>query len=231
MATKKQIEEFINAIGPIISTYALRNGYKFPSAIIAQAIHESGVTSALGKKYHNYWGMKCGSSWSGPSVNLKTQEVVKGVYVNCSANWRVYETMEAGVAGYFEFIKMKRYQNLKSATCGSDYLHKICKDGWCTAAEDTYVGRCENYVSSYNLTRFDGASQQLDNLGAYRITASALRIRKSPTITSECLGKIEKGGVIKPIEKKAFADGSIWYRTYDGWMCGRLKGIDYVEKI
>lgn len=232
MATKKQIEEFVSAVGPIISTYALRNGYKFPSAIIAQAIHESGVTSKLATQYHNYWGMKVGTTYSGPSVNLKTQEYVKGTYINCQANWRAYSSIEEGVKGYFDFLKMKRYQNLKNCVSPENYIVTIVTDGWCTSPLEKYYNSCLKYINDYDLRKYDSSDVALlDNLGAYRITASALRIRKIPTITSECLGKIEKGGVIKPIEKKAFADGSIWYRTYDGWMCGRLKGIDYVEKI
>lgn len=231
MATKKQINDFIDLLGPIIARYAAANGYKYPSAIIAQAIHESGVTSVLSTKYYNYFGMKCGSKWTGPSVKMGTKEYISGNYVNCSANWRCYSSPEEGIKGYFDFIKMTRYTNLKRADSPSSYLNMIVSDGWCTSPASIYVPKCLKYINDYDLTRFDNVRYSPDNLGAYIITCSALRIRKDPTIAAPVLGKLDNGSIIKPIEKRAMTDGSIWYRTYDGWMCGRLGTIDYLKKL
>lgn len=231
MATKKQINDFIDLLGPIIAKHATLNGYKYPSAIIAQAIHESGVTSKLSTDFYNYFGMKCGSKWTGPSVKIGTKEYVKGVYVNCSANWRAYSSPEEGIKGYFDFIKMTRYQNLKKCTSALDYLNTIVSDGWCTSPASVYVSKCIKYINDYDLSRFDGLRAAPDNLGAYKITCSALRIRQQPTIAAPVLGKLVQGSIIKPIEKRAMTDGSIWYRTYDGWMCGRLGTVDYLMKL
>lgn len=231
MATKKQIDDFVNLIGPIVAKYAMAEGYKYPSAIIAQAIHESGVTSKLATNYYNYFGMKCGSKWTGPSVALKTKEYIKGTYINCSANWRAYSCADEGIKGYFDFIKATRYQNLKKAVSPSNYIIMIVTDGWCTAPLEKYLAACEKYIRDYDLTRFDNLRAPAVELGYYVVTASALRIRKDPTIVAPVLGKLVQGATIHPIEKRAMSDGSIWFRTYDGWMCGRLRDIDYLKKL
>ena len=70
-------EDFISQVANIVSREASLRGYNFPSAIIAQACIESNFgESLLSSKYHNYFGMKCGSSWTGSSVNMKTHEEV-----------------------------------------------------------------------------------------------------------------------------------------------------------
>ena len=64
--------EFINKIYPIIVQYAQKYGYNTAvcSAICAQACIESAYgRSQLGYKNHNYFGMKCGSSWKGRGLS------------------------------------------------------------------------------------------------------------------------------------------------------------------
>lgn len=155
MATAVQISTFIEQIAPLIQAEARKRGYKVASPIIAQACIESAFgTSSLGYKYHNYFGMKCGSAWRGKSVNLKTKEEYKvGVLTTIKDNFRVYDTMEAGVAGYFDFINTKRYENLKTAKTSKEYLEMIKADGYATSS--TYVQTNMNCIVKYNLSRFD----------------------------------------------------------------------------
>ena len=153
MANAEQLK-FVDEIAPIIQREAFARGYKFPSAIIAQAIHESAWgMSGLSAGYHNYFGLKCGSSWKGASVNMKTKEEYTSGLVTIRDNFRVYADMEAGVVGYFDFIKMSRYSNLKNATSSLDYLQKIKADGYATGSN--YAENCYKYVTTYNLIRFD----------------------------------------------------------------------------
>ena len=56
--TSAQAKEFINKIAPLIVAEGKKRGYKVFSTVIAQAIIESGITSVLAVKYHNYFGMK-----------------------------------------------------------------------------------------------------------------------------------------------------------------------------
>ena len=155
MATTAEREAWIERIGPIIARVAKQRGYHVASPIIAQACCESRYgESQLGWKYHNYFGMKCGSSWKGKSVNLKTKEEYKvGTLTTIRDNFRVYDSMEEGVNGYFDFINTKRYQNLKTAKTPREYLELIKKDGYATSS--TYVTTNLSYISRHNLTRFD----------------------------------------------------------------------------
>ncbi len=157
MATTAQINSFIGEIGPIIQKYAKLYGYKVASPIIAQACIESAFgTSSLGYKYHNYFGMKCGSSWKGKSVNLTTKEEYKvGTLTTIKDNFRVYDTMEEGVKGYFAFVSSSRYANLKTATTPKQYLEYIKSDGYATSS--TYVTTNMNCVTKYSLTQFDSS--------------------------------------------------------------------------
>ena len=147
--------EFINQIAPIICKEAKARGYKFPSAIIAQACLESNYgRSQLSAKYHNYNGMKCGSSWKGASVNMATkEEYTTGTLTQIRDNFRVFESMEAGVIGYFDFITMKRYTNLKEATSPLDFIEKLKADGWATSS--TYVKNVYSVLTSNSLTKYD----------------------------------------------------------------------------
>lgn len=155
MATAKQVKEFIEEIAPIIQKYAKKYGYKVCSPIIAQACLESAYgTSSLAYKYHNYFGLKCGSYWKGKSVNLQTkEEYTAGTLTTIRDNFRAYDSMDAGVKGYFEFIATTRYKNLKTATTPKQYLELIKADGYATSS--TYVNNNMSLVSKYNLTKYD----------------------------------------------------------------------------
>lgn len=155
MATAKQIKTFISEIAPYIVAYAKKYGYCVASPIIAQACIESAYgTSKLASAYHNYFGMKCGSSWKGASVNMATkEEYTVGTLTDIRANFRAYDSMDAGVKGYFDFISAKRYANLKTATTAEEYLERIKADGYATSS--TYVKTNMTIVNKYNLTEWD----------------------------------------------------------------------------
>ena len=148
--------EFIEKIADCVDKYAYLYGIEVHSPIIAQAILESGWgKSGLASKYHNYFGLKCGSSWKGKSVNMATKEEYKvGTLTNIRDNFRVYDSMEAGVKGYFEFINTKRYANLKGVTSPEEYVKRIKADGYATSS--TYVDNIMRVIRDNKLTRFDG---------------------------------------------------------------------------
>ena len=155
MASSAQAKEFIQRIAPIIQDEAKARGYKVCSPIIAQACIESAFgTSSLGYRWHNYFGMKCGSAWKGNSVNLKTkEEYTVGKLTTIRDNFRAYPTMEDGVKGYFDFISAKRYSDLKSAVSPEEYLQKIKADGYATSSR--YVQTNMDCVRKYDLFKWD----------------------------------------------------------------------------
>lgn len=110
--------EFISSVAGYVQKYAAAYGILVHSPVIAQAVLESGWGgSKLSARYHNYFGLKCGSRWTGKSVNMKTQEeYTPGTLTTISDNFRVYDSMEEGIKGYFEFIQLPHYWNLKGIT-------------------------------------------------------------------------------------------------------------------
>ena len=147
---------FIEKIAKCVKKYAYVYGIEVHSPIIAQAILESGWgKSKLASRYHNYFGLKCGSAWKGKSVNMATKEEYKvGTLTNIRDNFRVYDSMDAGVKGYFDFINTKRYANLKGVRSPKEYVKRIKADGYATCSR--YVDNIMRVIHDYNLTRFDG---------------------------------------------------------------------------
>lgn len=177
MASSAQAKQFIQKIAPIIQEEAKKRGYHVCSPIIAQACLESAFgTSSLGYRWHNYFGMKCGSKWSGKSVNLSTkEEYTQGVLTSIRDNFRVYDDMDSGVAGYFDFINTSRYSNLKEATTPKQYLELIKMDGYATSS--TYVNANLNYISRYDLERYDWVFHDEDQeVNPYKLTKRSLSI-------------------------------------------------------
>lgn len=147
--------EFIEQIAKYVKKYAHAYGITVHSPIIAQSILESGWgKSTLASKYHNYFGLKCGSTWKGKSVNMLTKEEYKvGTMTSIRDNFRVYDSMEDGVKGYFDFINTRRYSNLKGVKNPEEYALRIKFDGYATSSE--YVDNIMRVIYENKLTRFD----------------------------------------------------------------------------
>ena len=152
--TKDQ-KAFIEQLAGYVQTYAPQYGISVCSPIIAQGILESAWgKSKLSEEYHNYFGLKCGSRWTGKSVNMTTQEEYQpGTKTTIKDNFRVYDSMEEGVRGYFEFIQLDRYKNLRGITDPLKYLQTIRDDGYATASD--YAADCYKVVEAYDLTAYD----------------------------------------------------------------------------
>lgn len=164
MAITEKQQRFIEEIAKNVQKYAYVYGILVHSPIIAQAILESGWgESKLASKYHNYFGMKCGSKWTGKSVNLTTKEEYQpGTLTTIKDNFRVYDSMEEGVKGYFEFIQLQRYQNLRGITDPKEYLQTIKNDGYATSS--TYVESNYQLITQYELTEYDKEGAEMSKI-------------------------------------------------------------------
>ena len=180
--------EFIKAIAACVKKYAASYGISVHSPIIAQAILESGWgKSKLASTYHNYFGLKCGTKWTGKSVNMTTQEeYTVGTYTTIKDNFRVYDSMEDGVKGYFEFIQLARYQNLKGITDPKKYLETIKADGYATSS--AYVQNNMKLIEQYELTVYD--RKEDENMKSRKAVVD---------LAKSWLGKNEKDGSYKVI--------------------------------
>ena len=148
-------ETFIQKVTEKVKKYAPLYGICVHSPIIAQAIIESGWgKSGLASKYHNYFGLKCGSSWKGKSVNMTTKEEYKvGTITNIRDNFRVFDDFDDGIRGYFEFINTSRYANLKGVKSPEEYVRRLKADGYATSSK--YVDNIMRVIRDNKLTRFD----------------------------------------------------------------------------
>lgn len=149
-------KQFIEDIAKYVRKYAPGYGVKCYSAIIAQAICESAWgKSRLSAQYHNYFGLKCGTKWTGGSVNMRTGEEYNGQRVTIIDNFRTYKNMEEGVKGYFVFLfdGRTRYDNVKGVTDPQTYLRNIKADGYATSS--SYVSTNMSIIRTYGLTYYD----------------------------------------------------------------------------
>lgn len=188
--------------------------------MIAQAILESASgTSELAKNAHNYFGLKyragrCPSA-SGIYYKVGSEQNTDGTYTSSAMQWMKFSNMEAGVKGYFEFINVSNYSNLKGITKPQTYLENIKKDGYATSLK--YVENLMNVINKYKLTKYDKQTEVENNMGY--TNSSLVTYRKispnktSPrnhtidTITIHCMAgnlTVETcGNVFAPTSRKA----------------------------
>lgn len=153
MATVEQKKKWLSEFYPLVQEICPQYGLVAIDAIVAQAACESNWgQSGLSVQAHNYWGMKCGSSYVGESINMATkEEYTVGTLTDIRANFRKYPDMRSGVIGYCEFITgYRRYANLINCDSNEQYIINIKNDGWATISTYiTTVNTFMKYVREY----------------------------------------------------------------------------------
>lgn len=167
---------FIEQIAPYIQKYAPKYGIKVCSPIIAQAVLESGSgTSELAKNANNYFGLKyrpgrCPTS-CGIYNKIGSEQNKDGSYTSSAMQWMKFPNMESGVQGYFDFINISNYANLKGVNEPKTYLENIKKDGYATSLR--YVDNLIAVISKYNLTKYDNLKVEQPLKGSYKVAIDA----------------------------------------------------------
>ena len=243
MATA-DVYAFINEIAPYIVVEGSKRGYHIFSTVIAQAIIESRYgQSTLASKYHNYFGLKCGSAWvlaGKPKVVLSTKEEYKvGVLSSIKDAFRVYPDMAAGVAGYYDFISTKRYANLKTATTYRMYAEMLKADGYATSS--SYVNTLCSCCAQYGLAAYDHldtSAMSLWQIGHTYTTQQDLNVRQEPNgelvpfedltenakehaIISPSGTAILKRGTRVTVKDIQTVGSCVWLQIPSGWICGK----------
>ena len=91
--------------------------------------------------------------------------------------------MEDGIKGYFEFIQLPRYSNLKGITDPKTYLEIIKADGYATSS--TYVDNNMKLINQYDLTQYDKKEGKVNELcGQKSVTEVATAMCLSTTSPS-----------------------------------------------
>ncbi|WP_162261197.1 LysM peptidoglycan-binding domain-containing protein [Liquorilactobacillus aquaticus] len=126
-----------------------------PSLTAAQAILESGWgTSSLSSEYHNLFGIKAGTSWTGKTVTLATQEYYSGSYHTIYATFRAYSNDSESIVDHAKLLAdNSRYSNLIGETNSSKAATKIYQDGYAT--DISYASKLESIISTYKLNTWD----------------------------------------------------------------------------
>lgn len=151
-------QEFIEKIAAYVKQYAPLYGIKVYSPIIAQAILESSYgTSELAVNACNYFGLKYREGRCKTCIGIYnkvgSEQNTDGSYTSSAMQWCKFKDMENGVIGYFDFINISNYSNLKGVTDPRKYLENIKADGYATSLK--YVDNLMSVIENWSLTKYD----------------------------------------------------------------------------
>ena len=155
--------DFIERIAPIVQKMTAWYGYGVPSAIIGQACLESAYGTSTKAKHHNYFGLKYRSGRVTCSSELfidgSAEQLADGSYIQITDKWYGFSSMEAGVEGYLQFIKIDNYRAAREQTDPRRYLMALKEAGYATSK--TYVDSVMAVVTKYDLTQYDSEQKEV----------------------------------------------------------------------
>lgn len=190
-------QEFIKQIAAYVKKYAPSYNIKVYSPIIAQAILESAYgTSELAVNAHNYFGLKYRAGRCKTCIGIYnkvgSEQNADGSYTSSSMQWCKFKDMENGIIGYFDFINISNYANLKGVTDPRRYLENIKADGYATSLK--YVDNLMSVIEQWGLTQYDNAKEEVNMSNSPLVTYTNISKNKnSPrnhaidTITIHCI--------------------------------------------
>ena len=188
-------ERFIQDIAVLVQKYAPSYGIEVYSPIIAQAVLESGYgTSELAVNANNYFGLKYREGRCKTCIGIYhmagSEQNADGSYTSSAMQWCKFKDMENGVIGYFDFINISNYKNLKGVTDPRQYLENIKVDGYATSLK--YVDNLMSVIEKWNLTKYDKEVKSMSNSSLVSYTAlspnhSGERTHSIDRITPHCV--------------------------------------------
>jgi len=200
-----QQSDFIKFVASIAVKDAPLYGIHVVSPIIAQAIIESKWgKSGLAVNGKNLFGIKCGSSWKGDAINMKTmEEYTPGTHTQISALFRKYNSWEESIHDYFKFTNTKRYAALKKCTTPIAYCMAIKAAGYATSS--TYVNTLMNCINTYDLTAYDGLTEAEVNKPEIDYSVQVPEITNTPI--EHVTSVIDYSKVVEDVIKGLYSTG------------------------
>lgn len=157
-------QEFIETIAGYVKKYAPMFDIGVCSPIIAQACLESAYGTSYKAQYNNFFGLKYRKDRvicnSGVFNDGGSEQNPDGSYssLSDSTKWYAFENIEMGVLGYFQFINISNYRNLKGVTDPYKYLQNIKEDGYATSLD--YVDNVYAVIKKWDLTKYDNVKEE-----------------------------------------------------------------------
>lgn len=144
-------KSFIEKIRPVAQEGYIKYGI-LPSLTLAQAALESG----WGKKQvgNNIFGIKKGSSWTGPTKSLLTHEYVNGRKIRIYDEFRAYPSIEDSVRDYHKLLaRAKRYERVRRAKDYKEACIEIQRSGYAT--DPNYGKKLRQIIEFNKLYQYD----------------------------------------------------------------------------
>lgn len=147
---------FIEAMAPVAQESYKEHGV-LPSITLAQGIIESAWgKSGLTVQGNNLFGIKADISWTGPVIEMNTQEFVNGQYITVVARWRVYDRWEDSILDHGKFLKENiRYEQagVFNAKNYKEQAEALLRAGYAT--DPNYSNKLCYMIESYSLDQYD----------------------------------------------------------------------------
>lgn len=154
-----QQSKFLETLYPSIKQSAKTHSL-LPSVIAAQAILESGwgQSKLASPPYHNLFGVKAGSGWTGTSETFTTKEFVNGQYVETKATFRTYPSWSESIADHGKFFtstawRTQNYANYRAAKDYKTALAALQAAGYAT--DPNYASKLTAVIERFGLNRWD----------------------------------------------------------------------------
>ncbi len=152
MATKEQIHNFINTIGPTCKKVVEDLGYSdvVLQGCIAHACLETGCNlNGIMWKYYGIFGISADAGWvkaGNKFYNANTKECYDGkTYTGLVKGFRAYDSLEDSIRNYFKLLSWSRYNKSFLAKNVKEYITILRDGGYATAIRDTYINSVVNY--------------------------------------------------------------------------------------
>lgn len=189
-------QQFIETIADYVKKYAPMFDIGVCSPIIAQACLESAYGTSYKAQYNNFFGLKYRKDRvtcnSGIFNDGGSEQNPDGSYssLSDSTKWYAFENIEMGVLGYFQFINISNYGNLKGVTDPYKYLQNIKEDGYATSLD--YVDNVYAVIKKWDLTKYDKEVIDMSNSPLVDCTVlspnhSGKRTKPLKRITPHCV--------------------------------------------
>lgn len=216
---------FIEQIASCVKKIAPGYGISVCSPIIAQACKESAFgTSELAIKANNFFGLKfkkgrCPGASLTPYNKEGSEQNPDGSYSSSAMQWFQFDSMESCVVGYFDFINVDRYKNLKGVTSPKTYCDLLKEDGYATSL--TYATSLYNdYIVKYGLEKYDQEEKKMGYTNSPLVNYTQISPNKTvnrnhtiDTISIHCVvGQVtveRLGQIFAPTSKQASSNYGI----------------------